>query len=122
MNRIRLIFACALALALPRAASAQVFGQFIGATPLPVNAHLFGAYLQSSENVLGLLGQLRLSFYPGVDFGFAGGFARQDFKGGNRTTLRLGTDHKYQVVAPSPEYPYAGSIGPCSASVTGFLF
>ena len=87
-----------------------------------MNAHLFGAYLQSSENVLGLLGQLRLSFYPGVDFGFAGGFARQDFKGGNRTTLRLGTDLKYQVVAPSTEYPYAVSIGGALGVETGDNF
>lgn len=122
MNRIRMITACALALAIPGAARAQTFGQFTGATPLAVNAHMFGAYLQSSQNVLGLLGQLRLSFYPGVDFGFDGGFARQDFKGGNRTTLRLGTDLKYQVMAPTADYPFALSIGGALSVETGDNF
>ncbi len=119
MNRIRWNAAVVLALALPSAAPAQTFGQFTGATPLPVNGHMVGAYLQSSENVLGLLGQLRLSFYPNVDFGFAGGFAREDFTGGDRTTLRLGTDLKYQVMAPTTEYPFGVSIGGALGVETG---
>ena len=100
-----------VALALPGAAAAQVFGQFTGAQTLAPNLHMGGAYLQSSSSVLGLLGQLRLSFYPGVDFGFQGGFARQDFRGGNRTTLRLGADLKYQVTRPTANDPYAIAIG-----------
>lgn len=98
-------------LALPGAALAQAFGQFTGAQTLAPNTHLGGGYLQSSSGVIGLLGQLRLSFYPGVDFGFQGGFARQDFGSNNRTTLRLATDLKYQVTQPTTEYPYSISIG-----------
>lgn len=99
------------ALAVPGAAGAQAFGQFTSAQTLAPNLHMGGAYLQSSSSVIGLLGQLRLSFYPGVDFGFQGGFARQDFGSGNRTTLRLGTDLKYQVTQPTNEYPYAIAVG-----------
>ena len=98
-------------LALPGAALAQAFGQFTGAQTLAPNTHLGGGYLQFSSGVIGLLGQLRLSFYPGVDFGFQGGFARQDFGSNNRTTLRLATDLKYQVTQPTTEYPYSISIG-----------
>ena len=111
MTRLAAILAVAGALALPASASAQVFGQFTGAQTLPVNGHLAGGYLQSSSNVLGLLGQLRLSFYPGVDFGFQGGFARQSYRSGDRTTLRLGTDLKYQIVQPAADYPYSFSVG-----------
>src|SRR5258705_6644118 len=57
------------------AAFAQVPGQFTGAEILPVNAHMYGGYLVASNNVVGGLAQLRLSFYPGVDFGFQGGLA-----------------------------------------------
>ncbi len=104
------MFAVAGALALPAAASAQAFGQFQSAQTLAVNGRLVGGYIQSSSNQLGLLGQLRLSFYPGVDFGFQGGFARQNYRGGDRTTLRLGGDLKYQVVQPTSEYPYSVSV------------
>ncbi len=108
-------FALAVVLAVPAVSSGQAFGQFTGAQTLEVNGRLAGGYLQSSSNVLGLLAQLRLSFYPGIDFGFQGGFARQSFKGGDRTTLRLGTDLKYQIVQPTTEYPYSialdGALG-----------
>ena len=80
---------------LPATAGAQAFGQFTAAQTLPVNGHLAGGYIQSSSSQLGVLGQLRLSFYPGVDFGFQGGFSRHDYAGGDRTTLSLGTDLKY---------------------------
>jgi hypothetical protein len=72
---------------------------------------MVGGFLQSSQNVLGLVGQLRMSFYPGVDFGFNGGFARQDYSGENHTTLRLGTDLKYQILAPTTDRPFTMSIG-----------
>ena len=119
MKRTSVCLAVAVTLALHGAAGAQTFGQFTGAQPLPVNGHLFGAYLQTSQNVLGLLGQLRLSFYPGVDFGFNGGFARQDYNRSSRTTLRLGTDLKYQVLEPATDYPYAVSIGGAIGVETG---
>ena len=111
MTQRFVVFALSAVLAIPAAASAQSFGQFTGAQTLAAGAHLGGGYVQSSSSVLGLLGQLRLSFYPGVDFGFQGGFARQNYPGADRTTIRLGTDLKYQVVQPTAEYPYSISVG-----------
>jgi hypothetical protein len=78
-------------------ARAQVFGQFTTAATVPTNGHLFGAYLNASQNVIGGLAQLRLSFYPDVDFGFNGGLTRLDRGGSNITTLRVGGDLRWQV-------------------------
>jgi opacity protein-like surface antigen len=111
----KLLTGCCLALAAVLATPApswcQVYGQFTGAQPLEVNTRLAGGYLTSSSNVFGLLAQLRLSFYPGIDFGFQGGFARQSFKGGDRTTLRLGTDLKYEIIQPTEDAPYSVAVG-----------
>ena len=115
MTQIR-CFAILAMLALPATASAQVYGQFGNTNPVPVNGRVAGAYVQSSENVLAMLAQLRLSFYPSVDFGFMGGFARQDYGTDNRTTLRLGSDLKYQVVAP-----VAGQTSPAVSSSSGIV-
>ena len=101
----------AVACVAPSPSSAQVFGQLTPAETAPVNGHLFGVYLHASESFLGLLTQLRLSFYPGVDFGFHGGLARQDWKGGNRTTLRLGTGLKVKVADQVNAMPMAFSMG-----------
>lgn len=93
-------------------AGAQIFGQFTSAETLPVNGHLFGGYLNASENVLGGLVQLRLSFYPGVDFGFNGGLSRLNTGGGsNRTILRVGGDVKFAVAKRSDSYPVDVAIG-----------
>lgn len=80
-------------------ARAQVFGQFSGAETVPTNGHVFGAYLTASDNVVGGLAQLRLSFYPNVDFGFQGGLTRLSPGGtsASLTTLRLGGDLRWQV-------------------------
>lgn len=88
-------------------ASAQVYGQFTGAQTVSNGGRMFGAYLVSSENVLGVLGQLRLSFYPNVDFGFIGGISRTDTQAGNRTTLRLGTGIKVKIADSSSTVPVA---------------
>ena len=96
------VLALTAVLAMPAAASAQSFGQFTGAQTLAAGTHLGGGYLTSSSSVLGLLAQLRMSFYPGVDFGFQGGFARQNYPG---------TDLKYQILQPTAEYPYSLSVG-----------
>jgi hypothetical protein len=107
-------FAAALiaaTLATAGTAGAQVFGQFTGADVLPVNGRLFGAYAHNSENVVGLLSQLRLSFYPGMDFGFQGGVARQDFSTGDRTTVRLSADLKVAVKTPNESLPIAIAVG-----------
>jgi len=100
----------AAALALPALAGAQAFGTFTPAPTLESGGHMGGGYLISSTNTLALMGQLRLSFYPGVDFGFQGGLSRNTYAGGNRTTLRLGGDLKYQLKAPSAEMPLAMAI------------
>lgn len=111
--------AAALAACCPTASAAQTFGQFTGAEPLTVNSRLFGAYVVASDNVASLLAHLRLSFYPGMDFGFQGGLARQDFVTGDRTNVRLGTDLKVAVRTPSPEFPYAVSVGGALSVETG---
>lgn len=108
--RMRTIAALAV-LALARPAEAQVFGQFTAAEPLAPNARLFGAYLQTSENQVGLLGQLRLSFYPNIDFGFQGGLTRIDFTGGDRSAARLGTDVRFGLGKQSEGRMVSSSIG-----------
>lgn len=101
-------------------ARAQTFGTFTGAEPLPVNGRMVGIYLQTSENVAALVSQLRLSFYPGIDFGFAGGFARQDF--GNdesRTNLRVGGDMKFAIKQPSEKWPFSMALDAALGIETG---
>ncbi|HKQ58126.1 MAG TPA: hypothetical protein VJY35_09680 [Candidatus Eisenbacteria bacterium] len=92
------------ALACVRPADAQVFGQYTGATLVPVNGQMFGAYFNASDHVIGGLAQLRLSFYPNIDFGFQGGLTR--FKPGGpvstRTTLRVGGDVRWHIAALAP--------------------
>ena len=97
--------------ACPVLARAQVFGQFTSAETLPVNGHLFGAYLNASENFFGLLAQLRLSFYPDLDFGFQGGLTRIDAQGTDATTLRLGADFKYLVLRAQQGAPVDVGVG-----------
>ena len=96
---------------LPALARAQVFGQYSGARTLEPNQHLFGAYLHTSDSVLGAVGQLRLSFFPGIDFGFQGGLSRLHLEAGDRTTLRFGTDVKAALVRPGESLPFAMAIG-----------
>ena len=109
--------AVALAVALP--AHAQVFGQFGNAVPLAVDHRLFGASIATSSNQLELLGQLRLSFYPGVDFGFQGGFDRVDAGGSSVTAVQLGGDLKTTVARANASFPLdialGGAIGVRSA-------
>lgn len=89
----------ALAMILPAAARAQSPGPFTGAEVLAPNTHLVGAYLQTGDHALGLMSQLRLSFYPGVDFGFQGGLTRLDVEGGSdRTLIRVGADVRASVL------------------------
>ena len=83
----------------------------MGAEPLPVNGRMFGVYAHTSSNVVGLLGQLRLSFFPGVDFGFQGGLSRQDLAKSTTTTVRLGADIKASVRHASDASPIAVSVG-----------
>lgn len=114
MKRLQLVIVAA-ALAASSAAHAQIVGQFTGAETVPNSEHFFGGYVYSSENVLGLHGQLRMSFYPNVDFGFNGGFARLDFASGNRTILKLGTGLKVKLSDSTGTVPVtvaiAGDLG-----------
>lgn len=109
-----------LALLAARPGQAQVIGQLTGAQTLEVNSRMFGGYLQFSQNVLNVMGQLRLSFYPGVDFGFQGSLARQQFDtGSDRTTLGLGGDLKYQIGSPTAGNPVSLALGATVGVQTG---
>lgn len=123
------LFSLGLCLALAAAvlpastAEAQVFGQLTTARAMEVNGRMFGGYLQFSENVLNMLAQLRLSFYPNVDFGFQGGIARQEFGGGDdRTTLGLGGDIKYQIAQADAGTPFDVALGAAIGVQTGDEF
>jgi hypothetical protein len=98
-------------LAPTHAAHAQVFGQYTTAEILPVNGRLGGAYLNFSKNVVGALGQLRLSFYPNVDFGFQGGLARLDLGATTKTSLRLGADVRFGVAKATAGRPLDVAVG-----------
>jgi hypothetical protein len=93
------------------AARAQVFGQYTPAEILLVNARLGGAYVNFSKDVVGALGQLRLSFYPNVDFGFQGGLARLDLGTTSKTSLRLGADVRFGVAKAAAGYPVDIAVG-----------
>lgn len=122
MKRLCAIALAAAGIAVALPARAQTFGQFTSAEILPTNGRLFGAYVVASESVASLLGHLRLSFYPGIDFGFQGGLSRQDFPSGDRTTLRLGTDFKVGVRQQSESMPVAISVGGGLSVETGDNF
>jgi hypothetical protein len=100
-------------------AHAQVLGQYAGAQVLPAGSHLFGGYLDVSSNVVGLMAQLRLSFYPGVDFGFQGGASRLSQDGSSRGTLRLGTDLKITAHHAAPGANYELALGGALGVETG---
>ena len=106
----RTAFALGLVLA-ATPAQAQVAGQYTAAPPLAAGSHLFGGYLDVSSNVVGLMAQLRLSFYPGVDFGFQGGPARVNMDGASRGIIRLGTDVKIAAHHAVPGAMFDLSIG-----------
>jgi hypothetical protein len=97
------------------AAKATVFGQLTPADVTPVGGHQFGAYLNASENIVGILAQLRLSFYDNVDFGFHGGLTRIDLAGSDVTTLRIGGDLKFLAMRASESFPvdlaFGGAVG-----------
>jgi opacity protein-like surface antigen len=92
-------------------ATAQVFGQLISAEILPLNGHVAGFYLNASDNALGGLAQLRLSLYPGIDFGFQGGLQRVTWRGTDRTTLRLGADLRAAISHSGEGFPFDIAAG-----------
>ncbi len=93
-------------------ARAQVFGQHIGAEVVPVNGHLFGGYIDASDNLVGLAAQLRLSFYPNVDFGFHGGLGRVSYpRHSDRAVLSLGTDFRFAVAKAGERSSFDMAVG-----------
>jgi hypothetical protein len=87
--------AALLALALaPVPAQAQVFGQFSGGSLLPMGKNAIGGYVELSDNLIGVLGQVRSSFQEKTDFGFQGGVGIYDRSGNNVTAVRLGADFR----------------------------
>jgi opacity protein-like surface antigen len=109
MLRAAAMIAAALFAAIP--ATAQVFGQLTSAEILPLNGHQAGFYLSASDNTLGGLAQLRLSLYPGIDFGFQGGLQRVTWQGADRTTLRLGGDLRAAIAHSGEGFPFDIAAG-----------
>lgn len=96
--------AAALVLLLPARSGAQTFGQYTGGSVVPMNGKMLGGYLELSGDTKGLMGQLRLSFQPEMDFGFHGGVALYDADGGDQTSVRLGADFKARVAKQDAEF------------------
>jgi hypothetical protein len=92
-------------------ASAQVYGQMTGAVPIGVDQRLFGLYGGFSSHQNDLLGQLRLSFYPGLDFGFQGGISHLRTAGHTRTVVQMGGDLKTLVARRSETFPLDLALG-----------
>jgi opacity protein-like surface antigen len=103
------MLAAALLVAVP--ATAQVFGQLQSAEVLALNGHQAGFYLNAGDNTLGGLAQLRMSLYPGFDFGFQGGLQRVSWKSVDRTTLRLGGDLRASVAHSGEGFPFDVAVG-----------
>ena len=91
--------------------AAQINGALSEAHVVPVNGRLGGAYLQFDKDSATLAGQLRLSFYPNLDFGFQGGLSRMDLGSATRTSVRLGGDFRGQVATQGPAFPVTVSLG-----------
>jgi len=100
-----ILFIVALSLAAAGPASAQVQGTLTTGRVLRPNEHLGGSYLAFDKSSATALGQLRMSFYPNLDFGFQGGLARIDVDNNTRTSVKLGGDFRGQVATQA-----AGSI------------
>ena len=92
-------------------AQSQSLGQFGGATPLPMNGHALGTFVDASGHEVGFITQLRLSFYPDVDFGFQGGLKRLDYADADGNALRLGTDFKVAAARVRSGFPVDLSFG-----------
>jgi hypothetical protein len=84
-----------------RGAHAQSFGPWTGAEIMPAGGHAGGVYIDTADDAIGALGQLRMSFYPNVDFGFQGGLSRFDQAAGDRTLVRVGGDLRAGVMRVS---------------------
>ncbi len=111
MKRLIVLLAAAALAAASSPALAQVHGTLTEARVVPVNGRLGGAYLQFDPHSATLMGQLRLSFYPNLDFGFLGGLSRIDVANNTRTSVRLGGDFRGQLLTQSASYPVNITLG-----------
>lgn len=119
------LLAPTLALALVCVASpalAQIYGLLNDAKVVPVNGHLGGGYLQFDKSSATLMGQLRLSLYPNMDFGFVGGLSRLDIENDTKTSVRLATDFRGQIANQDASFPMSITLGAAIAleSADGF--
>ena len=96
-----ILFIVALSLVAAGPASAQVQGALSTGRVLQPNEHLGGSYLSFDKSSATALGQLRMSFYPSIDFGFQGGLARIDVNDNTRTSVKMGGDFRGQVATQS---------------------
>jgi opacity protein-like surface antigen len=122
---VKRLLAPALALAIACAASpalAQVYGILSDAKVVPVNGHLGGGYLQFDKSSATLMGQLRLSLYPNMDFGFVGGLSRLDIENDTKSSVRLATDFRGQIANQDASFPMSITLGAAIAleSADGF--
>jgi hypothetical protein len=92
-------------------ARSQSLGQFGGASPLPMNGHTLGTFVDASSHEVGFITQLRLSYYPDVDFGFQGGLKRLDYVDTDGNALRLGADFKVAARRVRSGFPVDLSFG-----------
>jgi hypothetical protein len=95
----------------PAPALGQVYGSLANARVVPVNSRLGGGYVQFDKSSAALMGQLRLSFYPNLDFGFLGGLSRIDFGSNTRTSVRLGGDFRGQLATQGAGFPVDVLLG-----------
>jgi opacity protein-like surface antigen len=122
---VKRLLAPALALAIACAASpalAQVYGILSDAKVVPLNGHLGGGYLQFDKSSATLMGQLRLSLYPNMDFGFVGGLSRLDIENDTKSSVRLATDFRGQIANQDASFPVSITLGAAIAleSADGF--
>jgi len=108
---LALVFSAALLAGVASPALAQVHGIFNDARVVPVNGHLGGAYLQFDKSSASLMGQLRLSFFPNLDFGFLGGVSRLDINDDTKSSVRLATDFRGQIATQSANFPLNITLG-----------
>jgi len=111
VNKLGLLALAAIGIGFPSGAGAQSFGPYSSARILPVEGRSAGFYLTGSESNTGLMSQLRLSFYPGVDFGFQGGLARLESSGSDRTLVQVGADVRIGVAQMASGAPFDLALG-----------
>ena len=110
---MRLVIALASLCLFAAPASAQVFGQLHPAHPIRDHSNLWGAYLVLGDRVddVGLLGQVRFSSGPNLDWGLQFGFA----DGPGDGAVLIGGDIRPSLRRADDEFPldlaFDGGLG-----------